>query len=344
MYSIILCGGSGTRLWPLSKGDNPKQFLKLYSKKSLLQETYLRMKDIMPVENIFFVSNGEEPTKKVAEQIREIEKDFDASRVLIEPAKKNTAPAIVLAMKALDEKFGVGKNSPIIILPSDHYIGNKDAYLRIVKQALAQTGKNIGTIGITPTKPETGYGYIKKGRRFGEYFEALEFREKPDIETAKRYIEDGSYAWNSGMYIFSTDTFLREIKKHAPEIASFMEKDWDNFLKDFESMPSISIDYAISEKSDKVVVFEGEFGWSDIGSFDSLAEILSKDGKTSNKHIKIGSEDVFIHSTGGKTIAVVGVNNLIVVEDGDSILITEKGKSEGVRDIVKHLEKSDKNK
>ncbi|MFA6184386.1 MAG: mannose-1-phosphate guanylyltransferase/mannose-6-phosphate isomerase [Parcubacteria group bacterium] len=336
MYSVILCGGSGTRLWPLSRKNYPKQFLNLYSDKSLLQETFLRMANILPERNILLVSN-EKNFFNVYNQIKEIYSDFSKDQILVEPESLNTAPAIAYAMKYLRDELGVKKDSPVIILPADHHIGKKNVYATLVKKAFREIGDNIGTIGITPTKPETGYGYIKKGKRSNGFFRVDEFREKPDKKTAQKYLKSGKYVWNSGMYLFNYQTFLAEIKKYAPEIATLMEKDMDKFLHNFKKMPSISIDYALSEKSDKVVVFEGEFGWSDIGSFDSLADVLSGKKDKDSRHIKIDSTNTFIHSETDKLIATIGVENLIIVENNDSILIQKRGESERVKEIVAFL-------
>lgn len=339
MYSVILCGGSGTRLWPLSRQKFPKQFLNLYGNYSLLQETFLRMQKIMPADNIFLVTN-KYGFGKVFNQIRSIYKKFRKDRILIEPASLNTAPAIAYAVKYLADKIKVSTNNPIIFLPSDHYIGKEAVYLKLVKKAMSETGNNIGTIGVTPTGPETGFGYIRKGKKQNGYFEVLGFKEKPNERTAQKYIRSGKYVWNSGMYIFSTSVFTEEIQKYAPKIYSLLRNSLNVFLKEFKTLPPISIDYALSEKSKRVVVFEGDFVWSDIGSFDSLSEILEKYKIKNNNHININSENIFVHSTGKKLIATLGVDNLIIVETDDSILIQKKGKSDYVRKVVEQLRKS----
>ncbi len=337
MYSIILCGGSGTRLWPLSRKNFPKQFLRLYSYNSLLQETFLRMRKIMPKENIFFITNKDN-FYNVFNQIKEVEKDFNRERILIEPASLNTAPAIAYATKYLAENAKIDPGTPVLILPSDHYIGNEEKFLEIVKRAMTEVGDNIGTIGVTPLKPETGFGYIRKGEKEGDYFHVLEFKEKPDLKTAEKYVESDEYVWNSGMYIFNPRAFARELKEHSPEIFSLFTLNMDEFLEKFLNMPSISIDYAISEKSKNVIVFEGEFGWNDIGSFDSLAELLKEKNP---RHLGIDSENIFVHSTDEKKlVATIGVDDLIIIENNDSILIQKKGRSEDVRKIVNHLKEN----
>jgi len=340
MYSVILCGGSGTRLWPLSRKTFPKQFLKLYSDKSLLQETFSRMQKVMPAQNIYLVTNYD-GYFNVFNQIKEIYPALRKEQVIMEPMSLNTTPAIALALKYLVEKEGVKKEEPVIILPSDHYIGKMEAYADLVKKALENTGDNIGTIGITPTAPESGYGYIRKGEQGSPYFKVLEFKEKPDRATAEKYIASGEYVWNSGMYVFSEKTFSEELGKHAPEIFPVYSEKYDDFVKDFGKIPSIAVDVAISEKSDRVVVFEGDFGWSDIGSFDALADIINGNGNQQKRHIQIDSKNVFMHSSSGKLITALGVEDLIVVENNDAILIQKRGRSEDVKKAVNYLKEND---
>lgn len=340
MYSVILCGGSGTRLWPLSRKNYPKQFLSLYSDKSLLQETFLRMRKIMPAKNILLVSTDEN-FFNVVNQIREIEPDFHKKQVISEPLSLNTAPAIALAFKFLEEEYDSDSHDPVIILPADHHIAKGKKYLDTVRLAFEEVGNHIGTIGITPSRPETGYGYIKKGGKVKSYSKVLEFKEKPDKKTAKKYLDSGKYVWNSGMYIFNRKTLKEELKKYCPELHSLMMKKFKDFLKSFGEAPSISIDYAVSEKSKKVIAFEGDFGWSDIGSFDSLSEILEGKKDLSKNHVSIDSEGVFIHTTSDKLVATLGVKDLIVIENNDSILIQKRGEGEGVKKIVDHLKKND---
>lgn len=294
------------------------------------------MREIMPSENIFFITNKDN-LFNVVNQIKEVEESFSKIQVLTEPMSLNTAAAATYAIKHLAEEVGIGVEKPIIFLPADHYIGNKENYLNLVKGSMLKVGDKIGTIGITATAPETGYGYIRKGSKEGDYHGVLEFKEKPDKITAEQYIASGNYVWNSGMYMFNVRTFAKELRQHAPEIYSAMVQDMDEFLKNFKNLPSISIDYAISEKSANVVVFEGDFGWSDIGSFDSLTDKLNDSQDKKNKHINIDSKNVFVHSPNNKLIATLGVEDLVVIENSDSILIHKKGRGEDVKKVVDHL-------
>ncbi|MGB4943488.1 MAG: sugar phosphate nucleotidyltransferase [Candidatus Moraniibacteriota bacterium] len=338
MYSVILCGGSGTRLWPLSRKNYPKQFLKLYSEHSLLQETYLRMRKLMPMERIYFITN-QDGFSTVLEQIHEIDATFETSQVIIEPKSLNTAPAMACAVKYLQSEKAVGPDEKVLFLPSDHYIGNVESYIATLKTAFETVGEYIGTIGIRALTPETGYGYIKKGAPENGHFSVVQFCEKPDKIVAAGYVQSGEYVWNSGMYLMSIETFIREIQQHAPEIAASLKGPWSGFIEDFDALPSISFDYAVSEKSSAVVVYEGDFGWSDIGSFDSLAEI-SGGTRTETRHIGIDSEHVFVHSASDRLVATIGVDNLTIIETPDSILVCRRGRTEEVKKIVEILKAS----
>jgi mannose-1-phosphate guanylyltransferase/mannose-6-phosphate isomerase len=337
MYSVILCGGSGTRLWPLSRKNYAKQFLSLYSDKSLLQETYLRMRALMPKENILFVTNYQ-GVFNVWNQIKELDADYPKNNILVEPASINTTPAIAYAVKHLTEVIKADPADPIIFLPADHYIGDVEGYLEIMRQATGEVNGHIGTIGITPTKPETGYGYIKKGEKVDGFFKVLEFKEKPDRKTAEEYLSSGEYVWNSGIYLFTPRIFNEELEKYAPEIYALTQKPLAEFLEKYPDLPKISIDYAISEKSDNVIVFEGEFGWNDIGSFDSLAEI--KSGTPNPRHLNFNSKNVFVHSDSNRLVATLGVDDLNIIETVDSILVQKRGQAEDVKKIVEYLKEN----
>lgn len=339
MYSIILCGGSGTRLWPLSRKNFPKQFLKLYSDHSLLQETFLRMAKIMPSDNIFLVTN-QENFFNVFNQIKDVYPKFIKERIITEPASLNTAPAIALGVKYLTDVVKIKKDEAIIINPADHYIGNPEAYIKLVKSAMKNVGNHLGTIGITPRGPETGFGYIKKGKKEGPFSILDSFKEKPDLETAKEYLATGQYVWNSGMYMFNAKTFVAELKKHAPKLYEQYANKFSDFVKDFSKLESEAIDTAISEKSKKGIVFEGDFGWSDIGSFDELAEVTQKNSKEKSRHVLLDSKNVFVHSSTNRLVTTIGVEDLVVVENNDCILIHKRGRSSEVKKIVSHLKEN----
>ncbi len=339
MYSLILCGGSGTRLWPLSRKNFPKQFLKLYSDKSLLQETFLRMCNVMPADNIFLVTNKENYFN-VYNQIREVYPKIEKSRIITEPASLNTAPAIALGMRYLTDVIKIEKDLPVIILPSDHCITKSFAFVSAVKLAMSSVGNNIGTIGILPTGPETGFGYIEKGEKEGVYWKADSFKEKPDRETAEKYVQSKQFVWNSGMYLFNAKTFSAELKKCSPKLSAQYEKKFADFAGQFSELAAEPIDTAISEKSKKVIVFEGDFGWSDIGSFDALADVLKENGNLQDHHVLLDSKNVFTHSSTNRLIAAIGVEDLVVVENNDCILIHKRGHSEDVKKVVNYLKEN----
>jgi mannose-1-phosphate guanylyltransferase/mannose-6-phosphate isomerase len=339
MYSVILCGGSGTRLWPLSRKNYPKQFLALTGEKSLLQETFLRMKKIMPAEHVFFVTNKEN-FFNVFNQIREIHPDFAEKNIIMEPASRNTLPAVAYAVKYLQDTISVPSSELILFAPADHLISNNDAFAKLVLQMEKEVGGSIGTIGITPTKPETGYGYIQKGEAREGHFGVSSFKEKPPQDIAAEYVKSGKFLWNSGMYMFSIKTFVEELKKYAPDVAKVFQSPPELFVENFSRLPALSIDNGISEKSDRVIVFEGNFGWSDIGSFDSLAEAMAGTTHYSPRHVGVDSKNVFVHSTSNRLIVTLGVDDLVVVENNDSILIHKKGRSEDVKKVLRHLEEN----
>lgn len=294
----------------------------------------MRLRKIMPAESIILVTN-QENFFNVFNQVKEVEKEFNKSQILTEPQSLNTLPAITCAIKYLVEIKRADLNSPIIVSPSDSYIQEPGIYLNLLESAASIIGDNIGTIGIIPTKPEIGYGYIKKGERNGNYFKIEKFVEKPDKETALEYVSSGQYVWNSGMYIFKIKTFVRELKKYAPAIYSLLIQPLEIFMEKFQELPKVSIDVGIAEKSARMVVFEGDFGWSDIGSFDSLAEIAGNAPQA--KHINIDSKNIFVHSANNRLVATLGVRDLIVVENNDCILVQKKGRSEDIRKIVEYL-------
>lgn len=339
MYCIILCGGSGTRLWPLSRKNFPKQFLKLYSDKSLLQETFLRNSKVIKEDDIFLVTN-EENYFNVLNQIKEIYPKFRKDRIIVEPESRSTAPAIALAVKYLKDKIGAKSTEPIIEVHADHYIGKPTEYFRVVKKAMKEMKDNIGTIGIVPEKADTGFGYIKKGEKEKDYFKVVEFKEKPDQKTAEEYVKSGNYLWNAGMYIFNVKTFSEELSKYAPDIFSIFEKDYDEFISEFKSLPNVAIDVAIAEKSKKMIVFEGNFGWSDVGSFDVLADISEKNNRINAKHINLNSKNTYAHSDSDRMIVTSGVDDVIVVDNNDVILVQKKGKSEDVKKVVEYLKEN----
>ncbi len=324
MTNIILCGGYGTRLWPMSRVSTPKQFLKIFDGKSLFELTEERNKNFC--ENMLIVSNSEQYFLAI-DQI-----ESKNTKFLLEPVGKNTAPAITLA------SLSVLKDEIVLVTPSDHLIKNLKSYEKVIDEAkkLADEGYLV-TFGIKPTYPETGFGYIESDGN-----DVKSFKEKPDENLAKSYLKSGNYYWNSGMFMFKAGVFLEEIEKLSPEIFQDSKKAFENkkifhqniikiALEDMQKIKEDSIDYAVMEKSDKVkVVVADDIGWSDVGSFDALCDELDSD-----EAIEIDSKNNFIKSN--KCVATVDCDDLIVIDEPDALLICKKGSSQKVKEVVKQL-------
>jgi len=335
MTNIILCGGSGTRLWPISRTLMPKQFVKLFSDKSLFQLTLKRNSSYC--SKTLVVSNSEQYFLAL-DQTHEAANTANVS-YLLEPVGRNTAPAIALACLALD------REEIVLVTPSDHLIKDEAEYAKVLQSAkdFAQTDFLV-TFGIKPTFAETGFGYIEAD---GNNVKA--FHEKPDFKKAAEYLEAGNYYWNSGMFCFKAGVFLDELQKYSPHIyeaskTAFKNKKIQNLTfniqhSDMNAIPEDSIDYAVMERSSKVKVIHSDIGWSDVGSFDALYEELpkDKDGNTLNeKYVQIDSKNNLIYG-GERKISTVDIEDLIIVDTGDALLISKKGSSQKVKNIVQKI-------
>ncbi|WP_324172631.1 mannose-1-phosphate guanylyltransferase/mannose-6-phosphate isomerase [Sulfurimonas sp.] len=336
MTNIILCGGSGTRLWPISRTLMPKQFVKLFDEKSLFQLTVERNSKIC--DSQYIVSNTEQYFLAL-DQLEELNKTNN--KYLLEPIGRNTAPAIALACMALSP------DEVVLVTPSDHLIKDEIEYEKVLNKAqkLANDGFLI-TFGITPTFVEIGFGYIES-----EGLNVKAFHEKPDFKTAERYLQAGNYYWNSGMFCFKAGVFLDELKKYSPNIYKSSVKAFNNAKKedtirikhdDMLDIPEDSIDYAVMEKSSIVKVVASDIKWSDVGSFDALFEELPKDenNNTKNdKHISIDSKNNLIYGQ-NKYIATIDIENMIIVDTGDAILISKRGSSQKVKKVIAEIKKT----
>lgn len=347
MIPVILSGGSGTRLWPLSRGQYPKQFLPLVSKHTLLQETLLRLSGLAELQAPLAVCN-EDHRFMMAEQLREI--DAKPAAIILEPIGKNTAPAITMAaLKASAEDI-------LLVLPADHVIVNIDAFHQAIAQAKILAEQDLlVTFGIVPTEPETGYGYIKRDTvPQGAAFNVAAFVEKPDLETAKSYLQSGDYFWNSGMFVFKAGSFLNELAKFNPIMLSICQQAMKTAQVDvdfvridkaiFSSCPADSIDYAVMEKTDKAVVIPLDAGWNDIGSWSALWDVTEKDpfgNAMSGDILTIDTDNSFIYSE-DKLVTVIGVHDLVVVNTKDALMIASKDKVQDVKYIVEQLKKANR--
>lgn len=343
---IIMAGGSGTRLWPLSHSLYPKQFLSLINENSLLQETLKRLDGLNCLPPVI-VSNNEHRFI-VAEQLRQF--GVDDFQIILEPVGRNTAPAVALAALKSLELHG---DHHMLVLAADHAIQDIEAFHAAVLAAEQESVDNkLVTFGIVPTKPETGYGYIKKGEQVkNSVFKVNSFVEKPDLETAKNYLEQKCYLWNSGMFMFKASVYLDELKKFRPDILAACKESLSSASTDldfirlnsdvFAECPDESIDYAVMEKTQDCVVIPLDADWSDIGSWTSLWEISEKDEHENVSHgdvINYNSRNNYIYSE-GSLISTVGVNNLIIVQTKDALLVAQQDNVQDIKKIVEILKK-----
>ena len=341
MYGIILAGGSGSRLWPLSRELYPKQLLNLISDKSLLQSTFERLTNCMQKDEILSITN----TKHSANVRMQLAQLTENPKVLSEPVSKNTAPAIALATKYIMQE--TGEDPVILVVPSDHLIQDKEHFLSTVKKGekLAEEGY-IVTFGIKPNYPETGYGYINTLKPLDIGFKVKEFVEKPNLETAEKYLKAGTYYWNSGIFMFKASTMLAEIEKNAPEISKIAQnvdftKSSDIPFVEFDKMPSISIDYAVMEKSDKIALVALESDWNDLGSWQSIYDVSKKDEHNNvfiGHVIDEGSKNSFVYAS-SKLVTTIGLEDTVIVETEDAILACKKDRTQDVKHIYETLKK-----
>ena len=339
--AVIMAGGSGTRLWPLSRAAHPKQFLALHGDDTMLQATFKRL-DGLDIQSSVTICN-EEHRFFVAEQLREIDK---LGSIILEPVGRNTAPAIALAALSSQE----GEDPLLLVLAADHVIQDEAAFREAVMKAtpLAEAGKLV-TFGIVPDGPNTGYGYIKKGLAETVGFVVDSFVEKPSIALATEYVRSGEYCWNSGMFLFKASRYLEELKKHRPDIYEACQLSMEGTSRDndflrvneavFAACPSDSIDYAVIEKTDDAVVVPMDAGWSDIGSWSSLWDISEKDQNGNAVH-----GDVMLHKsnncyvrTDGKLVAAIGVDDLVIVSTKDVLVVAHKDSVQDVKAVAQQL-------
>lgn len=350
LIPVILSGGAGTRLWPVSRRAYPKPFMKLSNGSTLAELTFERALDVSNDGTVMTVTSRDyyficrDMYSKMAKG--EMHKQI----FMLEPMGRNTAPAIALAALEIKQRFG--EDTVMLVMPSDHLIKDKEAFKADVKQGaeLASLGY-IATFGIHPTSPEIGYGYIKAGQKIQGFDAAIieEFKEKPNLKTAQKYLDSGQYTWNSGMFCLTAKNLLKEMQQTSPEVLEavkkcFASKNTQQSAIEFDSeifaaMPDISIDYAVMEQAKKRAVVSSHFDWNDIGSWNSMAELAECDecgNRIEGKVIAVDSKDCYIRS-GNRIVATVGVNDLMIVDTEDAVLIAHKDSAQGVKDVVQYL-------
>ncbi len=350
MQIVILAGGGGSRLWPLSRSSVPKQFCKLISEKTMIEETLDRFEGF-PKEKIFIAT-----TEELKENIKEILPNFPEENIFVESARRDTAPAMGFAAAQL---FLKNPDEPMAFIPSDHYIGREDNFLKSIEKAeevINETGKLVD-ISIFPTNPNTALGYTKVGERVMEkegieFYQFLGHTEKPDFKTAQKYLEEGGYLWHANYYMWTPRKMLEAYAKHAPEIHGKLQqiiealkaKKQDEVAKIYSQMERISIDYAIMEKMDneEVLIIQGEFDWKDIGAWDTLHEnLMTKTDEHRNlvkgERLNLDTSNCVIYGRDKKLIATVGVDDLVIVDTEDALLVCPKSRAAEVKKIVEEL-------
>jgi len=337
-FVLIMAGGSGTRLWPLSRIKRPKQLIPLYSQRSLIEETIIRAKKITPLDNIIIGTNKDLMGKILASLDYLKHENF-----LIEPVARNTAPIIAYFLAWLRENK-VGEDVPVLVLSADHFISPVEAWAKTVEDSFPHLESRIWCFGVHPSRPETGYGYIERGQNLGfpSGWEIKGFKEKPDAQTAGKYLADGKFLWNSGMFLARLGAFWEEFQKHQTEMAGLAEKiagDRKKLKEYFPQMPNIAVDYAIMEKTRHAGVLTGDFGWDDVGSYESIPRIMQPDengnyNPTGTKYYSLKSSGNIIISDEKKmAIALEGVENSLVVYNKGILAISSRKDVDGIKKI-----------
>lgn len=339
MKIIILAGGGGTRLFPLSRTCFPKQFMKLEDGKSFLANTVSRFLPMVKASDIVIVTN-QDYIYHVQSELEDC--NAQEAHIVVEPAGRNTAPAIALAVRYCQDVLGCDEDELLFVAPADHVIKSAEAFIQCIRQAekLAKQD-NLVTFGIQPDKPETGYGYIETAEAVADGFKVNAFKEKPELTVAEQYVKAGNYYWNSGMFVFSVRFMMQELGQYQPEIAAQMQQSYDEMVAHFTDMPNISIDYAIAEKSKCVMMVPLACYWNDIGSWDAMYDILPKDAfgnAVQGDCLTVDCQNSLFMGR-ERLIAGIGLDDVLLVETDDVIVVAKKGESQKVKDIVGELKK-----
>ena len=351
LIPVILSGGAGTRLWPVSRRAHPKPFMELLDGETLAEKTLARARLVAGGAPVMTVTS-----RDYYFYTRDLYEGMDwspsSNQFLLEPMGRNTAPAIALA--AMSVRDTAGEDASLLVMPADHLIADLASFERSVKEAqqLSEQGLLV-TFGIFPTHAETGFGYIRQGEALSGNggFRVAEFVEKPDEATAIHYLETGEYHWNSGMFCFQAKTFLESLQRHAPEVFEAATRVWEATVRTgspielpaelFKECPSISIDYAVMEHAENTAVVVSDFGWSDIGSWKAISELYESDAAGNSirgKAIMVGSKNCFVQSS-DRVVATVGVSDLVIVDTGDAVLVADRYQAQDVKEVVAQLTK-----
>lgn len=345
LYAVILAGGAGTRLWPRSRTEHPKQLLDLVSERTMLQETYDRITPLVPNENVFVITSW-----RYVDDVRAQLPYIPQSQIIGEPEGRGTAPPVALAALLLRER---DPEAITFILPADHVIPNTQLFRDALSAAVQVANDNyLVTLGITPTFPETGYGYIEAADALRDasgtsVFRVHRFREKPNLETAQEFLRRGNYFWNSGIFIWRGDAILEEFKRHKPQMHAQLETIVARGLKDisfselWRGLENETIDYAIMEKAERVAVIPLNAGWNDVGSWAALFDLMKRDGDNNvvhGNHIGVNTQSSMIYGT-KRLVATIGLENMIVIDTDDALLICPHDRAQDVKKIVEELKK-----
>jgi mannose-1-phosphate guanylyltransferase len=349
MYAVIMAGGKGSRFWPLSREKRPKHLLSITGEKSIIKYTVERITPLVPEDNIMVVTGASH-----SDEIKKELPGLPEENIIVEPMGRNTAPCIGLAALSIRKK---DPDAVMVVLPSDHLIGDEKNFISVLSDAadIARNGDYLVTVGIQPTKPETGYGYIERGNTSetigsSAIYDVKSFREKPDLATAEAFFKNGGFYWNSGMFIWKVSTLLESIEQFLPDLykdlltiekALGTDRESEIIAEVYGDIDPISIDYGIMEKAKNVLMIPGDFAWSDVGSWDVLWEVLEKDENgnvVKGTVLSIDTADSLVFGS-DKLITLVGVKDLIVVETADALLVCDKKASQDVKKLVEKLEK-----
>jgi mannose-1-phosphate guanylyltransferase/mannose-6-phosphate isomerase len=336
-YAVILAGGTGSRFWPFSRELEPKQFMKVVGEESLLQATVQRLKGLVEPRRIYIVTNNAY-FYEIKAQVTRFR--IPEENIILEPQGKNTAPAIGLCARLIGR---MDRDAVLMVFPADHYIRNAGSFRSTLKKAIA-CAKNgsLVTIGIRPANPSTGYGYIRVSGRGKECYGVDKFLEKPDSHKAEKYFRDRKFFWNSGMFVWKASVFLQEVRKYLPGLYANLQKidSAGNIAGVWPKIEPISVDYGIMERSRKIVLVPASFYWTDLGSWDALAEISPKDGKGNicgNDTLNLDSRGVCVFSRGNRLVSTIGMNNVVIADTPDALLVCDKNRTQDVRRLVDRL-------